>query len=95
MDESLCTNESVIDAAKRYADILVRVSFTYMKNRHDAEDIAHDVFLKLLEKKPIFENEQHQKAWLLRVAINLCKNRLKTSWLKKTQTLDERIQLFT
>ena len=47
MDESLRTSDSVLDAAKKYADMLVRVSFTYVKNRQDAEDIAHDVFLKL------------------------------------------------
>ena len=95
MDESLRTSDSVLDAAKKYADMLVRVSFTYVKNRQDAEDIAHDVFLKLIEKMPVFENEDHQKAWLLRVAINLSKNHLKTSWFRKTTSLDYNITLLT
>ena len=95
MDESLRTSDSVLDAAKKYADMLVRVSFTYVKNRQDAEDIAHDVFLKLIEKMPVFENEDHQKAWLLRVAINLSKNHLKTSWFRKTTSLDYNISLLT
>lgn len=95
MDESLRTNDSVIDAAKKYADILIKVSFTYVKNRQDAEDIAHDVFLKLMIKRPIFGNEDHRKAWLIRVAINLSKNRLKTSWFRKTTSLDDNIPLLT
>ena len=44
---------------------------------------------------PVFENEDHQKAWLLRVAINLSKNRLKTSWFRKTTSLDNNIPLLT
>ena len=95
MDESLRTNDSIMDTVRMYADILVRLSFTYVKNKQDAEDIAHDVFIKLIEKKPIFESEDHRKAWLFRVAINLIKNRLKTSWFRKTQSLDDNITLLT
>ncbi len=79
----------------RYADTLVRVCFSYLKNLHEAEDIAQDTFLKLIEKQPAFETEQHKKAWLLRVAINLSKNRLKTSWFRKTEALDEKDVPFT
>ncbi len=79
----------------RYADMLVRVCFSYLKNLHEAEDTAQDTFLKLVEKQPVFETEEHEKAWLLRVAINLSKNRLKTSWLKKSESLYEKDIPFT
>ena len=89
MDESLRTNDPVTQAVSRYADMLVRVCFTYMKNIQDAEEITQETFLKLMEKQPVFQNEEHRKAWLLRVAINLCKNRLKSSWFRKTRSLGE------
>jgi RNA polymerase sigma-70 factor (ECF subfamily) len=79
----------------RHADILIRICFTYMKNMSDAEDLAQDTFLKVIEKKPVFENFEHEKAWLIRVAINLCKNRLRTVWFKRTSPLDENACNFT
>ncbi|MDD4680445.1 MAG: sigma-70 family RNA polymerase sigma factor, partial [Clostridia bacterium] len=85
MEESLRTNDSLTQTITKYADMLVRVCFTYMKNIHDAEEIAQDTFIKLIEKQPLFQSEEHQKAWLLRVAINLCKNRLKSPWFRRTQ----------
>lgn len=77
------------EAIARYADTLVRVSFTYMKNMSDAEDVTQDVFLQLIRKNPSFESQSHEKAWLIRVAINVCKNRLKTAWFRKTLPLCE------
>lgn len=89
MNESLRTDDLVIEAIDKYSETLVRVSYTYLKNIADAEDVVQDVFLKLVEKKPSFESSQHEKAWLIRVAINLCKNKLKTAWFRKTCPLDE------
>ncbi|NLB41212.1 MAG: sigma-70 family RNA polymerase sigma factor, partial [Clostridiales bacterium] len=60
MDESLRTNDSVAKAVTLYADMLVRVCFTYMKNIHDAEEIAQDTFIKLMEKQPSFKSEEHR-----------------------------------
>jgi RNA polymerase sigma-70 factor, ECF subfamily len=71
-----------------YSDMLIRISFSYMKNLSDAEDITQEVFIKLLEKKPSFENVEHEKAWLIRVAINLSKDKLKSAYFKNTAPLD-------
>ncbi len=89
MGESLRTNDSVMEAVSRYTDMLVRVCFSYVKNIHDAEELAQDTFVKLMDRQPVFESEEHRKAWLLRVAINLSKNRLRSSWFVKTQPLEE------
>jgi len=51
-----------------------------MKNVPDAEDAVANVFAKLLKKGLVFENAEHEKAWLLRVAINQCKDSLKHWW---------------
>jgi RNA polymerase sigma-70 factor (ECF subfamily) len=50
----------------------------------DTEDATHEVLLKALTKKPVFENTEHEKAWLIRVSINYCKDVLKSSWSKNT-----------
>jgi RNA polymerase sigma-70 factor, ECF subfamily len=95
MDESLRTDDFITTTIDKYSDMLIRVCFSYMKNMNDAEDIAQDVFVKLMEKKPSFEDDNHEKAWLIRVAINLSKNRLKTAWFRKTLPLDEISYNFT
>lgn len=48
----------------------------------DSEDVLQDTMLSLIKNKPVFSNSDHEKAWLMRVAINLCKNKLKSSWFR-------------
>ena len=78
--------QEVVD---RYSDMLVRITFIHMKNRNDAEDVAQEIFLKLIEKPRIFESREHEKAWLIRTAVNLCKDRLKSSWFRKRVELTD------
>ena len=63
--------ESIVN---RYADPLYRICITQLKNTADAEDAVQTVFLKLLQKAPSFESEAHEKAWLIRVAVNACRD---------------------
>lgn len=79
--------EKVAEIVEKYSNLLLRVAFTYMKNISDAEDMVQEVFLKLVKDYPSFENDEHQKAWLIRVTINLCKNRLKSAWFRKTEPI--------
>ncbi len=72
-----------------YSDMLIRISYSYMKNLSDAEDITQEVFIKLLEKRPDFKNGTHEKSWLIRVAINLSKDKLKSSYFKNTTSLED------
>ena len=66
-----------------YADMLLRICMHYTNNISDAEDVVQAAFLKLVEKNVVFESTDHEKAWLIRVCINLCKDILKSSWKKK------------
>lgn len=68
----------------RQVDTVFRVCRSYLSTAADAEDATQNVFLKLLSKPQSFENEEHEKAWLIRVAINHCKDVLKSSWNKRT-----------
>ncbi|GEA31778.1 RNA polymerase sigma factor [Clostridium diolis] len=89
MDE-LDNNKSYIHyLIETYSDMLIRISYSYMKNLSDAEDITQEVFIKLLEKRPDFKNETHEKSWLIRVAINLSKDKLKSSYFKNTTSLED------
>jgi len=72
------------DIYERRFDMAYRVCFSYMKNAHDAEDLVAIVFEKLIKKKMIFESEEHEKAWLLRTAINQCKDNLKHWWRRNS-----------
>jgi len=85
---------------KRYSDVefaeiytrwfktVYRVCFAYMKNDADSEDMTADTFVKLMKKSPTFESCEHEKAWLIRAAVNVCKDNLK-SWWRKREELSE------
>jgi RNA polymerase sigma-70 factor (ECF subfamily) len=63
-------------AVENYSDMIIRIVFQYAKNKADAEDIMQEVFLSLM-KKSDFHDEQHLKAWLIRVTINKSKDFLR------------------
>ena len=73
---------------RRHFDMVYRIGFSYLKNSSDAEDIAADVFALLMQKCIIFQNAEHEKAWLIRTTINTCKNRLKHWWRSRADIDD-------
>lgn len=77
---------------EQYADMIYRIALTRTGTKENAEDIFQDVFLKYCQKAPKFENMIHEKAWLIRVTINMTKNFNNSSWNKKTMKLDENIK---
>lgn len=62
-----------------YADPILRLCLTYSLTREDAQDICQEIFLKLLEGKRQFQDREHEKAFILRSAINCCKDLLKSA----------------
>lgn len=62
---------------EEYADLILRLSYTYLRSTHDAEDICQTVFLKLLMSERQFDSPEHEKAWIVRTAINACKDELR------------------
>lgn len=69
--------ESVEEIFNRFGSLLYRNSIIILRNTQDAEDIVQDTLLKYMEHKKEFRDDEHKKAWLLRVNINLCKNKLR------------------
>ena len=74
---------------EQYSDMVYRIALTRTGTKENAEDIFQDVFMKYNQKSPNFESESHEKAWLIRVTINMTKNFNNSSWNKKVVNLDE------
>ena len=64
--------------AETYADAILRLSYTYLKNTHDAQAVCQTVFVKLLTEPRDFESPAHERAYVLRMAANACKDLLKS-----------------
>jgi len=79
----LRTGKEIESIYGRHKDMLFRICFAYMKNSPDTEDVIQDTFINLLKSGPIFESMEHEKAWLIRTASNLCKNALGHWWRKR------------
>ena len=72
-----------------YADTILRISYSYLKQTCDAEDICQTVFLKYLTNDCTFDSIDHEKAWIIRTTINACKDYLKSAHFRRTVALDE------
>lgn len=81
-------DKKISDSLEKYADMVRRISYMYLRNKHDVEDVFQEVFLKLLTYEKAFESESHEKAWLIRVSINKCKDLSKSFWRKNIQSLE-------
>ena len=77
------------DIAKRYRDRLFAIAFQYTKSAADADDMAQIALIKCYHAEKPFENEQHIRAWLLRVVINKAKNINRTFWKKNKCSLED------
>ncbi|MEG0616359.1 MAG: sigma-70 family RNA polymerase sigma factor [Oscillospiraceae bacterium] len=82
------TELEAIRAVEQYADIIRRICFLHLKNRSDTEDISQNVFLKYLLYSGAFESAEHEKAWIIRVTVNACKDYLKSLWRHPTTPLE-------
>lgn len=83
------TEQTISYLFHTYGNSILRAAYAYLHNRNDAEDVLQDTFVQFLRTKPVFESKAHEKAWLLRVAINLSKNKLNSAWYKRTDALSE------
>jgi len=72
----------------KYRSTVFRTAFCYLKNHADADDVMQDVFFALYTCETEFEDDEHIKAWLIRVTANKCKNMLRSCRLRLNQPLE-------
>jgi len=88
MASLLRTDKEIADIYQRHVQAVYRLCFSYMKNPADAEDAVSDTFCRMIQSGAAFESEEHERAWLIRTAGNLCKNSLK-HWWRRNEPLEE------
>lgn len=83
------SEQEVNKAIEQYSDMVRRLCMIQLKSYADTEDIFQTVFLKYVLSSVAFENEEHEKAWFIRVTINACKDLLKSFFHRHVTSLDE------
>lgn len=86
------SEEAVNRAIENYASTVKRICFIHLKNEADTEDICQTVFLKYAMNDKVFDSEAHEKAWIIRVTLNACKDLLKSFFRKHTVSLDAYVE---
>lgn len=71
------SGKDIREAVMKYSDILYRICIVILCNEQDAQDAIQDTFCRYLEKRPVFRDEEHEKAWLIRVATNICRDMIR------------------
>lgn len=76
-------------AVRDFGAAVYRLAFSQLQNTPDTEDVFQEVFLRYVEKAPRFHNREHEKAWLLRVTLNCCKDVFRSPFRKRRAQLEE------
>lgn len=77
------------EAVMKYSDTLYKICIVILCNEQDAQDAIQDTFCRYLEKKPKFYDEEHEKAWLIRVATNICRDMIRFRLRHPKISIDE------
>ena len=79
---------------QKYSSMVLQIAYQYSFNKSEAEDITQEVFIKLYNNIKKIKNEEHIKAWLIRVTINLSIDYNRNYWNKNTTSLDDNYKYF-
>lgn len=83
--------ERIVD---KYGNMLFRICLVILCNENDAEDVVQDTFITFLTKSPTFHDSEHEKAWLITVATNRCKNKRRFNFMHKHIDISD-LQLYS
>lgn len=81
--------KDIREAVMKYSDMLYKICIVILCNEQDVQDALQDTFCRYLEKKPAFSDEQHKKAWLIRVATNICRDMMRFRLRHPNVSIDE------
>ena len=85
------TDKTPEQLVRAYGDMVYRLAYAQTRSRHDADDVFQEVFLRVVQRRPSFDSEAHEKAWLIRVTLNCLKSHWRAAWRRHDVPLDERI----
>lgn len=85
------TDKTPEQLIRAHGSTVYRLAYAQTRSRHDADDVFQEVFLRVAQHRPIFDSDEHAKAWLLRVTLNCLKSHWRTAWRRHDVPLDERI----
>lgn len=88
------TEQEFCEQYAKYKNTVYSVIFNYVQNAEDTADLLQEVFIKLYSTDTQFTGDEHRKAWLIRVSVNMCKNHLRTIKNRKNVVLEEDIPYF-
>ncbi|WP_042142191.1 RNA polymerase sigma factor [Paucisalibacillus sp. EB02] len=83
--------ERIVDT---YGNMLFRICLVILCNENDAEDVVQDTFINYLTKAPTFHDSEHEKAWLITVATNRCKNMRRFNFMRRHIDISD-LQLYS
>lgn len=89
MEEISSRPSDIENTVEKYSNMLFKLCFTMLRNNTDAEDAVSEVFVKYLTNQKAFDDEEHKKAWLIRVAANTCKDMLRFYKIRNHINLDD------
>ena len=84
--------EEIIRMYNQHVDMIYRICFMYLKNQSDTEDAVSTTFSKLMTTNKKFEGIEHEKAWLIVTASNVCKNMIRHWWRNRTELFEADLQ---
>ncbi len=76
---------------QEHGNAILRLAYSYLHNMADAEDILQETLLRYMRAKPVLNGSDHERAWLLRVAANLSKNRIRDTGMHATDELSDQL----
>ena len=81
------------ELVERYADAILRIGYTWLGDMDDAKDICQTVLIKLVEEGRRFPDLGQERAWVVRLSVNACKNWKKSAWFRRRAPLEEGLHL--
>ncbi len=83
------SEQEIKELVNKYSSLIFRISYCILCNKEDAEEAVQETLLRYLTKAPEFKNEEHRKAWLIKVSANISKNMLMFRIKRETLNIDD------
>jgi RNA polymerase sigma factor (sigma-70 family) len=88
-NNSLRPGEEFTEVYHLFGSMLFKIAMIHLGNKDDAEEALQETFMKLLYKSPVFNDQEHKKAWLIRVITNHCRNMVGSLWRRRVIKIGE------